>query len=188
MALNLNGVFSFYDPAPTAGELVYDFITGQVELVLALEGAAATNAAAAVAAGTGAANSATTAIAPTSGSGAGAGAGNASTGTISPASEVATATGAALDATVTVTSPGEAAAQSAEATGIAYDATCIDGSTPPVVEDDAPSHSGASSIQWAHSSFHRPEALPRPTVRVTSKKPKVLVDADEEELIALGVL
>lgn len=160
--MNPNGLFGFYDPEPTAGELVYDFISGQLELVIALESAAATNASAAVAAGTGAANGATTAIAPTSGSSTGTGAGNASTGTLSTASEAATASGAALDA------------------------TCTDGSAPPA--DEAPSHSGASNIQWKHTSFHRPEVLPRPQVRVTSKKPKVLIDADEEELVALGVL
>lgn len=58
---------------------------------------------------------------------------------------------------------------------------------PPVVEDETQSHGSASSIQWNQTSFHRPAPLQPPKVRVTGK-PKVLVDVDEEELIALGVL
>jgi len=162
--MNPNGVFGFYDPEPTAGELVFGFIDGQLELVLALESAAATNATAECATAAGAAHAATTAIAPTSGASTGAGAGNASTGTLSTTSDVATAAGAAHDATVD------------------------DGSAPPAVPDDEPTHSGASNIQWQHSSFYRPAPVTPPKPLLIPAKKKVLVDADEEELIALGVL
>ena len=81
-----------------------------------------------------------------------------------------------------------AAAAEATATGAANDATvtAVDNTAPP--PDDEPTHSGASSIQWSRTSMSRPQALTVPQIRVASKKPTVLVDVDEEELFALGVL
>lgn len=120
--LNVNeGVFAYAtDPTATAGELVFDFVSGSVSLVLSgATGAAATNADAAVATATGAANTTTSTVAtasevgtsagagntaqsslkPSAGAPAGAGAANASTGTVSTASGSGAGVGAGNAAT-----------------------------------------------------------------------------------------
>ena len=95
--------------------------------------------------------------------------------------------GQVLLATAFFTEPVSAIAEVALGTAT-VDAAGIVTAPSEGAEEPAESHSGASSIQWAQNSFHRPTPLPRPKVTVTSTKQKLLVDIDEEELIALGVL
>ena len=94
--------------------------------------------------------------------------------------------GQVLLATAFYTEPVSATAEVALGSATVTAAGIV--SAPSEAAEEAPSHSGASNIQWAQNSFHRPAPLPRPKVTVAAKKPKLLVDVDEEELIALGVL
>lgn len=116
VTLNVNDSTLAYatDPDVAAGELVFDYISGAVTLAIAGgAAAAATNASAAVAAGVGAANDTTSAVAPSVTGGAGVGAGNAATGTLQVTAGAPAGTATANDATVSTSGAPAGAATGA---------------------------------------------------------------------------